>query len=134
MRRTVFDIHSIRYFFEQAEKFDKLPHSFYIVTNGMTNQTELAAELLKIYPLIDKPEMCGAALSVDEWHDATDGNDFIRVLVFYRTDKEYDSLIPIKEGRAALLKMAKERWMSDQISIDEYTIDMLYVAANGNLI
>lgn len=128
------NIHCIRYFFEQAIKYNKLPHSFYVVTNGMANQLELAIELLKVYPMMEEPDMCGVALSVDQWHDGTDGNDIARGLAFYRTDKEYNFLIPIKEGRAASMKTAKECMMSDEILMDENTIESLYVAANGNLI
>ena len=131
------NVHAIRYFFERAQQLGKMPLSFYVVTNGRANQLELAVELLKAYALMEESEYCGVALSVDEWHDATDGSDIVRGLAFYRADKEYNSsqsLTPIKEGRAASLQTAREPRLNDKIVVNGDVIETLYVAANGNLI
>lgn len=128
------NIHAIRYFFDRAGQLNKMPFSFYVVTNGMENQLQLAVELLKAYPLMEEPDMCGVALSVDEWHDGTGGCDIVRGLAFYRDDKEKEHLVPLREGRAASLQAAVEPILDDRIDMDEDAIDMLYVAANGNLI
>lgn len=140
------NIEAIRHFFRKAKELGKLPLSFYIVTNGKENQEELAIELLKWYPKMEEKDYCGAAISVDQYHeaDATDpGSDILRGLVFYRDDKETDwnQYRLLHEGRAKDLENVRfQDWREDAgfyAELDDdassLTIETLYVAANGNM-
>lgn len=138
---------AIRYFFAQARKYGKLPRSFFVATNGKANQEELAVELLRQYPNMEEQELCGVALSIDEWHDPQDyDQSILRGLSFYSDCKEMPdgySLIP--EGRAAWLKIDSEKMiqpksvhivLSEDSDLDAgiLEIEMLYVAADGKIV
>lgn len=137
----------IEYFFERAEKLGKMPKSFYVATNGKLNQEHLATLLLKQYPKMEEKEMCGVGLSIDIYHMAQNDDDSMRDydnsilkgLSFYTYDKENPraerperGVIP--EGRARDWGENHYRKLHDQIKISDDVIEMLYVAANGNLI
>ena len=47
----------IRYFFKKARELRVMPYSFYVVTNGKTNQMDLATALLEVYPEMEEPEI-----------------------------------------------------------------------------
>lgn len=138
---------AIRYFFAQARKYGKLPRSFFVATNGKANQEELAMELLKQYPDMEEQELCGVALSVDEWHDPQDyDQSILKGLAFYSDCKEKpDGYNLIPEGRAARLKIDSEEMIqpkSAHIVLSEDSdpnaetleIEMLYVAADGKIV
>lgn len=135
------NLEAIRYFFTKAEELEKLPYSFYIVTNGKEKQEALAIELLKWYPKMEEKDMCGVALSLDDYHDPLyddPENHILRGLAFYREDKEWNGkeVALVKDGRAQnLTDVTFKNWTeSEQINEDDGVIEMLYVAANGNLI
>lgn len=128
----------IRYFFERAKELDKMPYSFWLATNGKENQMELASLLLEYYPMMEEREMCGVALSKDIYHDDLDTFPIVQGLSFYDNSKERDdSFKPIKEGRAANFNRAIRNISSAEIYFYENQLlraEMLYVAANGNII
>lgn len=134
------NISIIRYFFEQAEKLEKLPFSFYLVTNGKTNQLELAIELIKWYPKMEEQDFCGVALSKDLYHDESDQDpEYVRALSFYSNLKE----IPLSEWNPEKYIIAEGRaseWgertktLNNSFYCVNGEIEMLYVSANGKLI
>lgn len=76
------NVKAIREYFVYAEKFGTMPSSFFVATNGLTNQEELAVELLKAYGKMDEKEYCELALSRDIFHDA-----------YWDDSKSYDNTI-----------------------------------------
>lgn len=133
----------IEYFFQKAERLNKLPDCFYIATNGAVNQDALALLLLKWYPKIEYQEGCGVALSLDPYHDAAHSNsdnNILKGLAFYCDNKEYDyedERLLIPEGRAKSLRSAKFAFgydFHDSVYMQDGEIEDLYVAANGNLV
>lgn len=140
------NVDAIRYFFAQARKYGKLPRSFFVATNGKANQKELAIELLKQYPDMEEQELCGVALSVDEWHDPQDyDRSILKGLSFYSDCKEKPdgySLIP--EGRAVKLVIDPEKMIrptsahivlsgNSDPDAGALEVEMLYVAADGKI-
>lgn len=63
------NVPAIQRYFEYAESYDTLPYSFFVATNGLANQEELAMTLLKAYPQMEEKDMCSLALSVDDFHE-----------------------------------------------------------------
>jgi len=136
------NLDAIEHYFEYAQSKDKLPSSFYCVTNGTGDQLRLATILLKYYPYMDEQDICGVALSVDEFHETPDNPEVntIRGLSFYDTTKEtkYPGKRIIAEGRGAKFTDAVPLEPYDDFSIETYAnndiaVEELYVAANGNL-
>lgn len=78
----------MRRFYELAGEASVTPYSFYVVTNGAENQLELATCCLEMYAASEDRDVCGVALSVDDYHDAARQSDIVRALAFYRDDKE----------------------------------------------
>jgi len=133
----------IEYFFQEAEKRGKLPSWFYVVTNGLVNQRELATLLLKWYPLMKEPEICGVAISRDIFHESIDGPNYLKGLVFYR-DRDKNNIDDtsnfwlINEGHACENGIGMRTPNDTDFSIDTYytndnviSVEMLYVGANG---
>ena len=63
------NISAIQKYFELAERYDTLPYDFFVATNGLTNQEELAITLLKAYPKMEEKDMCCLTISVDDFHE-----------------------------------------------------------------
>lgn len=141
------NVSAIRYFFQRAERTNKMPRSFFVATNGKANQEQLAVALLREYPKMEDSELCGAALSIDDWHDPQDyENSILRGLSFYsdcKTFPEGYSLVP--EGRAAHLSLDPKETVplrsahivvsdDSDLSSGEIAVEMLYVSANGNIV
>lgn len=105
------NVNAIRKYFEYAEKFGTMPSSFFVATNGLTNQEELAVELLKAYGKMDEKECCELALSRDIFHDA-----------YWDDSKSYDNTI--FEGLSFFIES------EDTLDL---RFDTLYVSANGNI-
>ena len=137
---------AIRYFFAQARKCGKLPRSFFVATNGKANQEELAIELLKQYPDMEEHELCGVALSIDEWHDPQDyDQSILRGLSFYSDCKEMpDGYNLLPEGRAAKLAIDPEKMICSRSAhivlsgnsdpdTGALEVELLYVAADGKI-
>lgn len=97
----------IRYIFSELRRREIPLGSFYIVTNGIANQMELAHLLLENISYCNEPELCGAAISKDIFHD----NEYeaetspLHYLTICNKDKEmgdfYGGRGIIRRGRAA---------------------------------
>ena len=95
----------IRYFFQKAEEMDKMPTSFWVATNGKEHSEELALELLKAYGKMEEKDMCGVAISVDEFHEDDPKYSRLNILhglAFYDSSKEgnFDKKYIIRSGNA----------------------------------
>lgn len=141
----------IQHFFEYAEFRNKLPESFFVATNGVTNQTKLAHVLLDGYARITKTgyiddEITALHVSKDQFHDPVDDSVF-RGLSFYQptghshTTMLNDTIIP--RGRALenglgnedqLKYRPKDFDLDVSRTIDGQTdifVDTVYVTVNG---
>lgn len=137
------NIEAIRYFFHCAERTGTTLGSFFVATNGKCNQEALAVELLKQYPKMEERELCGVALSVDEWHDPQEYDaSILKGLRFYSTAKEHEGYKLVPEGRAARIHLETalalrptDIAISDNTDADSETIsvELLYVSANGKV-
>lgn len=145
---------AIRDYFALAKKYGTLPSSFYVVTNGETSaelQKELALTLLEAYPDMDDVDMCGVAVSRDMYHGfgAKDNATILRGLSFYHNDDKFVSAKMggdwlINTGRAnengigvrnpPPISESLEDVFEDEITEDEANCEMLYIAANGNIV
>lgn len=131
----------IRYFYDELKRRGKdYPASFYIVTNGKENQKELALLALDLYSVSDEKDMCGVAISVDDFHEWSDPkNSILHGLSFYVPDKDYTDrkYYLIKEGRAANMQgRDPDLNVLPDCDIFDDTIDIheeLYVSADGKL-
>lgn len=142
----------IRTFYQLCDKFDVSVGSFYVVTNGMTNQLELACLFLEQYARITDPEdrdACGIALSIDMFHEAflDDGpNMAVKGLAFYKPDKEHEDNNDldwvISSGRAekfcrASVQNPRELEPTTEFTLDTdgdtISVDMAYLSVNGCL-
>lgn len=129
----------IDYFMTQADKLGKLPHSFYLVTNGLENQLELATMMLKWYDRMDEQELCAVAVSRDRFHAPLRRPSIIETLTFCRPDKTHDAESSdrwvISAGRALDNGIGVQAPDSLEFCVDEdgdtLYIDSLYVSANG---
>lgn len=96
----------IRHFFEEVRRRKIELGSFFVVTNGITNQMDLALLLLENIPYCYEKEMCGVACSVDNFHDNDEEQreSPVRYLSFYSDSKEtgdfYKGAGIIQRGRA----------------------------------
>lgn len=141
----------IEYFFERAEALGKLPYSFFIATNGMENQLDLATLLLRWYPKMEDKEFCAIAQSIDQFHDKVPPSP-IHGLAFYSDSKtHYDNSTKwvIDTGRAAENGIGESlscgTWNTpdaffEQLEVNEsdsfielYLDDTLYVSADGKV-
>lgn len=129
----------INYFMNQADKLGKLPHSFYLVTNGLENQLELATTMLKWYERMDEQELCAVAVSRDRFHAPLRRPSIVEALTFCCPDKthgaESSDRWVIRTGRALDNGIGTQTPDSLEFSINEDNdtlyIDRLYVSANG---
>ena len=144
------NVEAIKYFFRRAKELNKMPASFYVVTNGLANQEELAVTLLTAYPEMSEKELCGVSLSIDNFHDSlpiSENDHLLTGLSFYRKDKEldYSDYYLINEGKAMVLKRDdypakgfKDPCLYPLPEIEDIYenciyLDTMYVAANGNI-
>lgn len=137
------NLDAIRYFFEEAERQNKLPAMFWLATNGKANQLELAEILLQWYPKMDDKDCCGVAVSEDPFHETSDEN-IMKGLIFYDNSKTHTAEESfdwvINEGNAKQNGVGRrDRYLDPSIyieSADKNHIDVesLYVSANGNII
>lgn len=110
-------IEHIRKFRKLCEKYEIPVYSFYIVTNGKEVSMEFLEELIKWYGYCMKcggePEMCGVALSKDNFHaKIPDENEtLLRGLSFFREDKftDFKKIEVINLGRARELVSYRTR-------------------------
>lgn len=146
------NVPAIQRYFELAEKYGNLPSSFYVVTNGKTNQRELALTLLDAYGKMDEPEMCGITVSRDLFHDdVDDGINIFKGLSFFdkeaKTHDSNDFRWLLNSGRAyengigeqparsvaeSLESIVDSTWSYKGEPVVEF--DQLYVSSNGNII
>lgn len=78
----------IEYFFEQASWLGVGIGSFFVATNGLVNQFELAKILMERFDDMDDKEYCEVSLSTDAFH--TPVKNFLKHLSFYSESKEYE--------------------------------------------
>lgn len=149
------NVSAIERYFQLAEQYGNLPSSFYVATNGATSSEQmnaLALAFLKAYPKMDEPECCEVNVSGDIFHEAfkeKDHSAILRGLSFFdvmgkKHSLENDSMNwLLNTGRAAEngLGCRDTRPFSTDmdklvtgIYQDEVCFDMLYVAANGNVV
>lgn len=146
------NVGAIRDYFDLAKKYETLPLAFYVITNGKTDaalQKELALTLLEAYADMAEPETCGVAVSHDIYHDSdgTDNTNVLHGLSFYRPDdKTYPNSFDhwIDSGRAkkngigvqypGAISDSLEELFEDAIYDDAAECELLYVAANGNVV
>lgn len=143
----------MRRFYELAAENGTVPSSFYVVTNGIENQLDLATCCLEMYAASDDREICGVALSVDDYHDVSRQDDVVRGLSFYRDDKEKfyslrtmrneprlghadEWVIPAGRARDNDLGFAefspRKNFSVDECD-DNLLVDMLYLACDGRV-
>lgn len=141
----------IRLFYQLCEKHNVDVGSFYLVTNGKENQTELALLMMERYTAanIYEREMCGVSISIDQFHEAFldhGPDEIIKTLTFYNHEKEHSDLNDLKwvrnSGRAEkLLSSSVENPTAPCITTEfsvgldenEATIEFAYLSVNGNL-
>lgn len=135
----------IEYFFKQFHKLKGYTPAFYVVTNGIgrEQQLRLCSILMDAYIDADDVDICGIAISKDEYHDLRNVCEIAKALAFYRDDKDmtnttYDWVI--QEGRAAdnglgtnQKKLHSEFYINneEEFASGEETLDveLLYVSA-----
>lgn len=129
----------IQYFFEEANRHGKLPSCFWLATNGLEHQIELAKILLDWYPLMEEQSLCGVTISVDQFHKKPAVN-YLAGLAFYTKEKEHpngmDNRQIIHSGLAEENGLGFHSAHEDldfEVSMDDDTIDVdfVYVSANG---
>lgn len=134
----------IKYIFSQIRERGIGLEAFWLATNGLVNSLELATLLLNNIDLCSEPEMCGVAISVDEFHDnGKQAQNPLRFLTFYDKSKEVGVWKPeyiIDMGRAEELGLGCRSYEPDtEFAIDEYgdddiNVETVYVRANGDLL
>lgn len=139
----------VRYIFDEIRR-RKIPlDSFFVVTNGIENQMELAQLLLEVIPYCNEPDMCGVAASMDIFHDNVRyvKKSPIHYLSFYRTNKEmgdyYGMKSIIRRGRATSEEFSAGRIVDPRIDFYEdmqlnrdgslYFNSDFYVSAAGEI-
>ena len=138
----------IRYAVDQVIRKQKNLESFYIVTNGKRYSPVMVNSLIDLYGYIlgngGENDMCGLALSKDEFHGSIrpENENRLRALTFFTEDKIHsfsDGGI-IDEGRAESLDQGKRpysREMLDIVSLDSESLEIdntLYISAKGDVL
>lgn len=135
----------VKYIFSEIRR-RKIPlGSFYVVTNGIANQMELAQTLLENITYCDEPDVCGVAISKDIYHDnaKNECDSPVHYLSFYRDDKEngdyYSGKGIIRRGRAASDDFDGGRFKDPdidpeiEVGSELYIGGTLYVSAAGEV-
>ena len=141
------NLQAIRKFIELAEIYHVEFDSFYIVTNGIENQKELALLTLQMYQDAEAKEYCGIALSQDAWHNDKDQHDLIKGLAYYKPDKEHkpgdDERWILKVGNAADNDIGHVNpfaptefeievyYKENGKEVDCVYVDLIYLSCNG---
>ena len=138
------------------KRYDTMPASFYVATNGATSKEQmrdLALTLLEAYSKMAEPDMCAVDVSVDMFHEAFRDNDNAKILrglsflgrgkTHSVTDDDLSGLL--NTGRAnenGIGVRAPEVLRTDMDELvtyystenDSISFDTLYIAANGNVV
>lgn len=149
------NVPAIERYFQLAEQYEHLPLAFYVATNGATSKeqmSELALALLRAYPKMDDQECCEVNVSGDIFHEEFKKEDCSAILegLSFFDDKgkkhslENDSMDwLLNTGRAAengLGHRAGGPFFTDMDKLvtnifqNNVCFDMLYIAANGNVV
>lgn len=149
------NVPAIERYFQLAEQYETLPSAFYVATNGATSKeqmSELVLALLRAYPKMSDQDCCEVNVSGDMFHEAfkkEDHSAILRGLSFFddkgkKHSLENDSLTwLLNTGRAAengLGYRATKPLLTDMDELvtnifqNEVCFDMLYIAANGNVV
>ena len=143
------NIEAIRYIYDCIIRYDVKIGNFFLVTNGLLNQTELLIEVIKLYEICRDNEITSVAISHGFFHgyDLDEIKSPLKYLKFFedtKNDPDYDFVIP--EGRGEDCSyMEKDEidypltytcYDSDVIDDDsEITIDnMFYLNAKGDIV
>lgn len=108
----------IDYVFKKCkEKWGFIP-PFFLATNGMKNQVELASLLLRAYAYVDESEKecCSVALSVDTFHDMfyQVETNYLKGLSFYSNCKEHDLTKGVDTSTLLNMGRAKENGLAEE--------------------
>lgn len=138
----------IRYTVDQVIRKQKNLESFYVVTNGKRYSQVMVNSLIDLYGYIlgndGENDMCGLALSKDEFHGSIrpENENRLRALSFFAEDKihSFSEGGIIDEGRAESLNWEKRpysREMLDIVSLDSESLEIdntLYISAKGDVL
>lgn len=95
---------AIRFISDEILKSGQFLDSFYIVTNGKKYDSLVIDALLDLYSIADEKELCGLALSIDEFHEPISKRNIqkLRGLSFFTEDKMSKGIQSylLNEGRA----------------------------------
>lgn len=146
----------IRAFYRICEKRGIPVDSFFVATNGVANQIELAALLLERYAMIEDEESrsyCAVALSKDAYHEGSairEGfggqKDIVKGLAFYTKSKEHEDGDP---DESWIIQVGNAYWnglygreghvFSEKFSFEStpadpgITVDTVYLSTNGRI-
>lgn len=137
----------IRYILEKVKNENIRVDGFFIATNGLENQMELAHMILEYMPMFDDPDYCSVAISRDMYHGTYKISSPVQYLACYSDVKEQ----PDEYNFKGLLNrgMAKENYLPNtydrpydtEFDIESYEqngeveveIDLVYVCYNGTI-
>lgn len=133
-------------FLTWCEQEDKVPEYFWVATNGMVNNRQLAMVLLSHWPLMGCPEESRVAVSRDRFHDndIDPREDFISGLSFVSGEKAMSSKDDgwvLDRGNANLNGIGRNHRAYrlepeiDDVSddLEQVSVDMVYVSADGKV-
>lgn len=138
------NLDAIEFIFQTIKWLDIPLGSFYIVTNGRVFRQRLVDVLDDIYNYCFEKEMCGLAISDDEFHSQYQSPKFTSILYNYKYneyDMEREYFRPldkktqfyrgglINEGRAKELTSYQKR----ENTPSTYLSDMVHVYADNNI-
>lgn len=133
----------IRYFTDQVQE-RKIPlSSFFVVTNGKKVDMEFVHCLIDLYDYVDDDDgMSGLEMSQDQFHEDVEVPKIYKALKFFHPDARKvhfrgDSII--NSGHARTNRIGSRVSREGSFSFNDYdestiTPEMLYLAANGNVI
>lgn len=137
------NIPAIEYFTSTIKNLGIGPDSFYVVTNGKDNSKRLVDALIDLYDICeDSEQMCGLAMSRDQYHGDNPIPKIFKALKFFHEDDHAQRIDkPLNEGRAEANGLGEHEteiypfentdgYDDDSLQISEE----LYIAANGNVI
>lgn len=133
----------IRYFTDQVMGRRIPLSSFFVVTNGKKVDRDFVDCLIDLYDYVDDEDgMSGLEMSQDQFHEDVEVPKLYKVLKFFRPDARKvvyrrDSII--NSGLARLNRVGSRVSREGSFSFndwkkDEIRPEMVYIAANGNVI
>lgn len=133
----------IEYIFDQIRERHIPLAYFWLATNGVANSFELATILLRNIDMVNETDICGVAISTDEFHAQYTKENVLRFLSFYDNSKEVENWKPehiIKMGNAEENGIGRREYVPktefsiEDVVDDEIIVDRVYVRANGDIL